>query len=81
MCSGIAAQPGNWGLKVQMDSVVELSASMTEPRPGDSAGARLQQLRVALIHDWLITLGGADRVLLALHDVFPQAPVFVALHA
>jgi glycosyltransferase involved in cell wall biosynthesis len=64
-----------------MDSVVELSASMTEPRPGGSAGARLQQLRVALIHDWLITLGGADRVLLALHDVFPQAPVFVALHA
>jgi len=64
-----------------MDSVVELSASMTEPRPGSSAASGLHQLRVALIHDWLITFGGSDRVLLALHEVFPQAPVFVALHA
>ncbi len=52
-----------------------------DPRPGGSAEFGLDRLRVALIHDWLITLGGADRVLLALHDVFPQAPVFVALHA
>jgi len=35
---------------------------------------------MALVHDWLLTLGGADRVLLALHELFPQAPVFVALH-
>jgi len=64
-----------------MDSVAELSASMMDARPAGSAAFGLQQLRVALIHEWLITLGGADRVLLALHDVFPQAPVFVALHA
>ncbi len=50
-------------------------------RPGGSAALGLHQLRVALIHEWLITLGGSDRVLLALHDVFPKAPVFVALHA
>src|SRR3989442_2584574 len=50
------------------------------PRPPDGVTARLRQLRVALVHDWLVTLGGADRVLLALHEVFPQAPVFVGLH-
>src|SRR3989442_12057622 len=77
----IAAQPNKWGLKVQMDSLAEPSASRMDPRPSGSVAFGLQQLRVALIHDWLITLGGADRVLLALHDVFPQAPVFVALHA
>lgn len=64
-----------------MDSLAEPSASRMDPRPGGPVAFGLQQLRVALIHDWLITLGGADRVLLALHDVFPQAPVFVALHA
>src|SRR5574337_683214 len=64
-----------------MDPVAELSASIMDSRPGASAAFGLHQLRVALIHDWLLTLGGADRVLLALHDVFPQAPVFVALHA
>jgi glycosyltransferase involved in cell wall biosynthesis len=37
-------------------------------------------LRIALVHDWLITLGGADRVLLALHELFPQAPVYTALY-
>lgn len=45
-----------------------------------SALARLRELRVALVHDWLITLGGADRVLLALHDLFPHAPVHVSLY-
>src|SRR5574337_504411 len=64
-----------------MDPVAELSASIVDSRRARSAASSLHRLRVALIHDWLITLGGADRVLLALHDVFPQAPVFVALHA
>ncbi len=63
----------------------ERSASMREPRsnvprPPDHATARLRELKVALVHDWLITLGGADRVLLALHDIVPHAPVFVGLH-
>ncbi len=64
-----------------MDSVAELSASVMDPLPHNSAALTLRQRRVALVHDWLITLGGSDRVLLALHDVFPQAPVYVALHA
>lgn len=64
-----------------MDSIAGLLASTMDPPLGGSAVVGLHQLSVALIHDWLITLGGSDRVLLALHDVFPQAPVFVAVHA
>jgi len=45
-----------------------------------AAASRLQDVPIALVHDWLITLGGADRVLLALHQLLPAAPVFVALH-
>lgn len=40
--------------------------------------AELRQLKVALAHDYLFDYGGAERVLEALHDLFPQAPVYVA---
>jgi glycosyltransferase involved in cell wall biosynthesis len=34
--------------------------------------------KVALVHDYLAEYGGAERVLEALHELFPEAPVFVA---
>jgi len=36
------------------------------------------RIRVALVHDYLREYGGAERVLEALHEMFPEAPVFVA---
>lgn len=33
-------------------------------------------LRVALLHDWLTTFGGAERVLIELHHLFPTAPIY-----
>lgn len=33
-------------------------------------------MRVALVHDYLTQYGGAERVLLALHELFPDAPIF-----
>ncbi len=38
----------------------------------------LSKLKVALVHDYLRDYGGAERVLEALHDIFPDAPVYVA---
>lgn len=37
-------------------------------------------INVALIHDWLTTFGGAERVLLALHDIFPVAPIYTTIY-
>src|SRR5262245_16103433 len=37
-------------------------------------------MRVALIHDYLNQYGGAERVLEALHEIFPQAPVFTSIY-
>ncbi len=37
----------------------------------------ITKLNIALAHDSLTQLGGAERVLEALHEIFPQAPVFV----
>jgi glycosyltransferase involved in cell wall biosynthesis len=37
--------------------------------------------RVALVHDFLNQMGGAERVLLALHDLFPDAPIYTTIAA
>lgn len=35
-------------------------------------------MKVALVHDYLIDYGGAERVLEVLHEMYPKAPVYVA---
>lgn len=35
--------------------------------------------RIALVHDYLTQLGGAERVLEALHQLFPDAPIFTSI--
>ncbi len=61
-------------------SPVSTSPASLEVGPPSFEVETLRTLRIALVHEWLITLGGSDRVLLALHQVFPEAPVFVSLH-
>jgi len=38
-------------------------------------------MKIALVHDWLIRLGGAERVLIALHKIFPEAPVYTLFYS
>lgn len=40
----------------------------------------LKNLKVALVHDYLIRFGGAERVLRALHEMFPGAPIYTLLY-
>jgi glycosyltransferase involved in cell wall biosynthesis len=37
-------------------------------------------MRVALVHDWLVTMRGGERVLDALCELYPQADLFTLLH-
>ena len=37
-------------------------------------------MRIALVHDWLNNLGGAERVLIELHKIFPEAPIHVLFY-
>jgi glycosyltransferase involved in cell wall biosynthesis len=37
-------------------------------------------MRIALVHDYLIQDGGAERVLKVFHEIWPDAPTFVLLH-
>jgi glycosyltransferase involved in cell wall biosynthesis len=38
-------------------------------------------MNVAIVHDYLNQYGGAERVLEALHDIYPHAPVYTAMYA
>jgi glycosyltransferase involved in cell wall biosynthesis len=38
-------------------------------------------MRVAIVHDYLNQYGGAERVLEALHELYPDAPVFTSVYA
>lgn len=35
-------------------------------------------MKIALVHDQLQEFGGAERVLIALHEIFPKAPIYTA---
>ena len=35
---------------------------------------------MALVHDYLVQDGGAERTLLALHELYPRAPIFTLFH-
>lgn len=39
----------------------------------------LNDLRVAIVHDYLVDRGGAERVVLVLHELFPQAPIYTSI--
>ena len=36
-------------------------------------------MRVALVHDWLVTMGGAERVLEEIAKMYPDAPIFTGV--
>ena len=37
-------------------------------------------MKLALVHDWLVNLGGAERVLIELHKIFPDAPIYTLFY-
>jgi len=39
-----------------------------------------KDLKVALVHDYLVRFGGAERVVLALRKIFPKAPIYTLLY-
>jgi len=37
-------------------------------------------MKIAIVADWLTNYGGAERVISAFHDLFPDAPIFTTLY-
>ncbi len=40
----------------------------------------IKNLRIALVHDWLLGVGGAEKVVKTLQEIFPSAPVYTLLY-
>lgn len=40
----------------------------------------MKQPRVAIVCDFLTTMGGAENVVLALHELYPDAPIYTAIY-
>lgn len=38
------------------------------------------QPKIALVHDWLTSMGGAEPVLLEIHKLFPDAPIYTSVY-
>ena len=36
--------------------------------------------RICIVHDWLTNMGGAENVVLAMHDAFPDAPIYTSTY-
>lgn len=40
----------------------------------------LKNLKIAIVCDWLTTPGGAEKVILSLHKLFPAAPIYTSVY-
>lgn len=36
-------------------------------------------MKVAIVHDWLTNMGGAEKVIIQLHKMFPNAPIYTSV--
>lgn len=41
----------------------------------------ISDLKIALVHDFLTKIGGAEKVLLVLHEMFPDAPIYTSVYS
>lgn len=37
-------------------------------------------MKVAIIHDWLTNMGGAEKVVAVIHNLFPDAPIYTSIY-
>jgi len=40
--------------------------------------SNIRDIKVAIVSDWLTNMGGAERVILELHKIFPKAPIYTS---
>lgn len=39
-----------------------------------------RKLKIAIVCDWLTNSGGAEKIILALHNIFPNAPIYTSIY-
>ena len=62
-------------------TVKEMVEKIVNEQSEGGAGAKkrkLEDLKVAIVCDWLTNVGGAEKVLLEIHKLFPRAPIYTS---
>ena len=37
--------------------------------------------KIAIVHDWLTNMGGAEQVIINFHELYPQAPIYTTFYS
>lgn len=53
---------------------------MNRPNSNSHTPLAKQTPRIAIVHDWLTNMGGAEKVVLAMHEAFPDAPIYTSTY-
>lgn len=61
---------------MQRKLTIKNQIDATDNRQDQYRDAVIDDLKIAVVHDWLITYGGAERVLEQILSIFPQADLF-----
>ena len=51
---------------------------MSMPNSNSQIPIAKQSPSMVIVHDWLTNMGGAENVVLAMHDAFPDAPIYTS---
>lgn len=57
-----------------------LAERASEARGAVAKGEERRPMKVAIVHDFLTQMGGAEKVVEVLHDMFPDAPVYTSVY-
>jgi glycosyltransferase involved in cell wall biosynthesis len=49
-------------------------------RKGNFGFIKGKRMRIAIVHDYLTKLGGAEKVLQVIHEIYPNAPIYTLLY-
>jgi len=59
--------------------MLKSKTQMPASRRGANASRGRPNLKVAIVADWITNPGGDDKVLWALHELYPEAPIFTTI--
>jgi glycosyltransferase involved in cell wall biosynthesis len=72
----VSASATAWGGLALSDSASTHRSGLDQEHAPPAPGA----LKLAIVHDYLNQMGGAEQVLKVLHELYPQAPIFTSIY-
>lgn len=58
----------------------QLKTSPRQPKADPKTNPKNLKPKIAIVHDWLTSMGGAEPVVLEIHKLFPEAPIYTSVY-